>query len=291
MIPSPPRSPRFGPLLVDPGPRVGRGFSGGARIARFARFARFGRFARFSQLGRFGQLRRLAPAIVSVMLVAACSSAGTSPSPAATAAAAAPGAVAPSPASPSAAATAAAAACPTSQPAALPSGQVRTVTLKTSQGTIVIKVEGSLAPIATGNFVALTSCGYYDNVVFHRLVPGFVIQGGDGQYGRAPNVDASRVGGGSPGYSIKDEPVVGDYVRGTVAMARTSAPNSQGAQFFICLADLTQSLDKAGDYVILGHVTSGMDVVDKIAALPNSGPPNNQAINPVAMTSVTVTNP
>jgi cyclophilin family peptidyl-prolyl cis-trans isomerase len=74
-------------------------------------------------------------------------------------------------------------------------------------------------------------------------------------------------------------------------MARTPAPNSQGSQFFICLADLSGGLDKAGGYVIFGTVTSGMDVVDKIAAGPNSGSPNNQALEPVKMTSVEIVKP
>jgi cyclophilin family peptidyl-prolyl cis-trans isomerase len=175
-----------------------------------------------------------------------------------------------------------AAACPKSQPAPLPAGQTRTVSISTSQGPIVIKVEGDLAPIAAGNFVALASCGFYDSVVFHRLVPGFVIQGGD----------PTGTGSGGPGYTIQDEPVQGDYVRGAVAMARTTQPNSQGSQFFICLADLTGRLQKSGGYVIFGHVTSGMDTVDKIAAMPNAGDQNgNQALQPVAMDSVTVTNP
>jgi cyclophilin family peptidyl-prolyl cis-trans isomerase len=174
----------------------------------------------------------------------------------------------------------------------LASGETRTVKISTAQGDITIKVEGKFGPIATGNFVALAACGYYNNVVFHRLVPGFVIQAGDGQFGRAPKVDQSRVGGGGPGYTIQDEPVVGDYTRATVAMARTPAPNSQGSQFFICLDDLTQRLDKAGGYVILGHVTAGMDAVDAIAAEPNAGDQyGNQALNPEPMTAVTVSTP
>jgi len=181
--------------------------------------------------------------------------------------------------------------CPTAQPAPLPAGETRTVTISTAKGDITIKVDSKNGPIATGNFVALADCGYYTNVVFHRLVPGFVIQAGDGQYGRAPNVDADHVGEGGPGYTIKDEPVVGTYTRGVVAMARTSQPDSQGSQFFICLDDLSQTLPTSGGYVILGTVTAGMDVVDKIAAEPNSGPPNNAATNPVPMTKVTVAKP
>lgn len=182
--------------------------------------------------------------------------------------------------------------CPTSQPAALTASDTRTVTITTGKGSIVIAIKGALSPIATGNFVALAQCGYYDGVVFHRLVPGFVIQGGDGQFGRTPDVIPNLVGGGGPPYTIQDEPVTAKYVRGTVAMARTSQPNSVGSQFFIVLSDAAQpALAQANTYQIIGSVTTGMDVVDTIAAMPNSGDPNNAATDPVPMTKVTVANP
>jgi cyclophilin family peptidyl-prolyl cis-trans isomerase len=168
--------------------------------------------------------------------------------------------------------------CPTSQPPALAAGQKRLVTIETAKGKIVITVDGSLAPAAAGNFVALAGCGFYDRVVFHRLVPGFVIQGGD----------PTGTGSGGPGYEFADEPVVGEYVRGAVAMAN-AGPDSNGSQFFIILDDLTGKLDK--NYSLFGHVTSGMDVVDAIAAMPNGGPPNNKATSPIAMDKVTVSNP
>jgi cyclophilin family peptidyl-prolyl cis-trans isomerase len=182
--------------------------------------------------------------------------------------------------------------CPTSQPEALGQDDVRTVTISTPKGDIVIKVEGALSPIATGNFVALASCGYYDGVVFHRLVPGFVIQGGDGEFGRTPNMYPDLVGSGGPPYTIQDEPVTSTYGRGTVAMARTSAPNSVGSQFFIVLDDgAAPALAQYNTYQIIGSVTAGMNVVDAIAAMPNSGEPANAAIDPVPMTRVTVANP
>jgi cyclophilin family peptidyl-prolyl cis-trans isomerase len=173
--------------------------------------------------------------------------------------------------------------CPTAQPAALPAGEKRVVAIKTSRGKIEITVEGALSPIAAGNFVALASCGFYNGVVFHRLVPGFVIQGGD------PKGD----GTGGPGYDIQDEPVSAQYHRGTVAMARTQAPNSQGSQFFIVLSDgAARSLVAANTYAIFGEVTSGMETVDAIAAMPNRGDANgNAAIQPVAMDSLTVSPP
>ena len=145
-------------------------------------------------------------------------------------------------------------ACPTEAPAGLAAGEKRTVTIKTELGDIVVEVEANLAPVAAANFVALATCGYYNGVVFHRVIPDFVIQGGDGQYGWKPALDASKVGGGGPGYEFDDEPVIGDYTRGTLAMAN-SGPDTNGSQFFICTADLMGRLDK--NYVIFGHVTSG----------------------------------
>ena len=177
----------------------------------------------------------------------------------------------------------AAADCPTEQPAALPAGETRSVTIETAKGTIVLGLKADLSPIAVGNFVALAECGFYDGVVFHRLVPGFVIQGGDPE----------GTGRGGPGYEIADEPLVGTYGRGTIAMARTPAPDSQGSQFFLVLDDGAEPALSSAQfpYAILGEVTEGMDVVDAIAAMPNSGEPNNAALEPVAMDRVTVSEP
>jgi len=185
--------------------------------------------------------------------------------------------------------------CPTAQPEALAADQTRTVTIATDSGDIELRIDGSLSPIAAGNFVALAECGWYDGVVFHRLVPDFVIQGGDGQWGRSPSVDPNLVGTGGPGYTIEDEPVTTPYRRGTVAMARTADPNSVGSQFFIVLADgAAQALaaPEYNNYQIIGEVTSGMEAVDAIAAMPNSGPATgNAALEPVPMTKVTVATP
>ena len=228
-------------------------------------------------------LRLLALAGVVAVLVGACSGSATPVPPIA----------APS-ASLAASADAGSTACPTSAPAPMAAGDTATVTLATSKGDIVIKITGSLAPHATGNFVALAACGFYDGVVFHRLVPGFVIQGGDGQYGRAPNVDITQVGHGGPGYTITDDPVTTPYKRGTVAMARSSQPNSQGSQFFIVLSDgAAPALASANTYAIMGEVTSGMDTVDAIAAMPNKGESaGNAALDPrPVITKATVTRP
>ena len=182
--------------------------------------------------------------------------------------------------------------CPTEQPDALGAGETRTVTITTDKGDITMKIDADLSPIAAGNFVTLAECGYYNDVVFHRLVPGFVIQGGDGMFGRSPDVIPDLVGSGGPKYTIKDEPVTAKYGRGTVAMARTAEPDSVGSQFFIVLDDAAEAaLASANTYQIIGEVTTGMDVVDKIAAMPNSGSPSNAAIDPLPMTKVTVATP
>jgi cyclophilin family peptidyl-prolyl cis-trans isomerase len=217
---------------------------------------------------------RAAAALAAILLVAGCTGTASPTVPPASSAAASAGAGLSS--------------CPTAQPPAMAATDSRLVTLTTSKGAIAIKVEGQLSPIAAGNFVALAECGYYTGVVFHRLVPGFVIQGGDGTYGREPNVDMANVGTGGPDYTIQDEAVTADYTRGAVAMAKTSQPNSANSQFFIVLADLP-TLPKT--YQVFGHVTSGMEAVDAIAAMPNSGDPNNAALQPVAIDSVTVSNP
>ena len=178
----------------------------------------------------------------------------------------------------------ASAVCPTSQPDPLPAGESRTVTLDTELGAIAILVEADLSPIAAGNFVALASCGYYDGTPFHRtptLQDGtpFVIQGGD----------PTGTGTGGPGYEIKDEPVTTEYKRGTVAMARTAAPDSVGSQFFIVLDDgAGDILKSANTYQIIGNVSSGMETADAIyeasagVELPTA---------PVVVTTATVTNP
>jgi cyclophilin family peptidyl-prolyl cis-trans isomerase len=222
--------------------------------------------------------RRLAGIVAAAVLlsmIGACTSTGAG----GTSAPGSPVASASAPVSPPASA---AAVCPTTQPAALGAGETRTVTMTTEKGTIVIKLEADLSPIAVGNFAALAACGYYKGVVFHRLVPGFVIQGGD----------PTGTGTGGPGYTITDEPVTATYGRGTVAMARTADPNSVGSQFFIVLSDEAAGpLATYNTYQIIGTVTAGMETVDAIAAMPNSGEPNNAALQPVPMTTVTIATP
>ena len=125
------------------------------------------------------------------------------------------------------------------------------VVLKTDKGTIEFELYADKAPKTVSNFVYLTGEKFYDGLTFHRVVHGFVIQGGD----------PDGTGAGGPGYKFEDEPVVGDYKAGTVAMAN-SGPDTNGSQFFICLED-QPTLPK--DYSLFGQVTVGMDVVQKIA--------------------------
>ena len=160
------------------------------------------------------------------------------------------------------------AATPIAQPPSVPSGDGTGVRLHTRLGDVVIGLFTESSPVAADNFLNLARSGFYDGTPFHRIVPGFVIQGGDPE----------GTGGGGPGYTIEDEPVVGQYGRGIVAMARTSEPHSQGSQFFIVLDDgARQSLDSARTYAIFGRVVEGMDVVDAIASGPSSGPPEDRA--------------
>ena len=160
-----------------------------------------------------------------------------------------------------------------------------TATIETDKGTIEIELYTQGAPKAAANFVDLAKKGFYDGVVFHRLVPGFVIQGGDGEYGHIDKLDRGRLGTGGPGYKVADEPFDGDYVRGAVAMANSGA-NTNGSQFFICIADLSGGrLPKK--YTLFGMVTKGMDAVDAIAAAKRDG--RDQPNEPTAMISVKIT--
>ena len=217
--------------------------------------------------------RRLATPVVGLALavvLAACSATG---SPSASA----------EPSTPAASGSAGAS-CPTAQPAPLPAGETRTVTIATALGDIAISVQADLSPIAAGNFVALAECGYFDGVVFHRaatMLDGtpFVIQGGD----------PTGTGTGGPGYTIQDELVTTRYQRGTVAMARTSQPNSVGSQFFIVLDDAAEPpLVSANTYQIIGSVASGMETADAIHAAAGG---EELPADPVVMDRVTVSNP
>ena len=160
-------------------------------------------------------------------------------------------------------------------------------TIATTAGDIVVELADADAPKAAANFVKLAKEGFYDGVIFHRVIPGFVIQGGDGEYGRVDENgkirNQGRVGQGGPGYRFADEPFTGDYERGALAMAN-AGPNTNGSQFFICHADLRGKLPK--QYTVFGRVLSGLEVVDTIATAPRDARDFPHA--PVAMTKVTV---
>lgn len=149
--------------------------------------------------------------------------------------------------------------------------------LTTNLGDITIDLHADKTPITVNNFVVLARKNFYNNTVFHRVIRGFMIQGGD------PKGD----GTGGPGYKFDDEPFEGEYTRGTVAMAN-SGTNTNGSQFFIMHADY--SLPK--NYVIFGNVSSGLDVVDKIAEAPVKPDPasgeSSKPVSPVMVTSVTI---
>lgn len=122
--------------------------------------------------------------------------------------------------------------------------------IETSKGKIEFELYGDKAPLTVSNFVYLAELGYYNGLTFHRVVPNFVIQGGD----------PTGTGTGGPGYKFEDETVIGEYKAGTVAMAN-SGPDTNGSQFFICLED-QPNLPKS--YNLFGQVTSGMEVVKQI---------------------------
>lgn len=130
-----------------------------------------------------------------------------------------------------------------------------TAKMKTTAGEMEIALNAAATPNTVNNFVFLAKKNFYDNVIFHRVIKGFMIQGGDPE----------GTGRGGPGYKFDDEPFTGEYTKGTLAMAN-SGPNTNGSQFFIMHADVP--LQK--DYVIFGKVTKGLDVVDKIATAPTT---------------------
>ncbi|MDE1975267.1 MAG: peptidylprolyl isomerase [Patescibacteria group bacterium] len=162
---------------------------------------------------------------------------------------------------------------------------MHTITIKTNMGTIVFETYDADAPNTVKNFITLAEKGFYNGILFHRVIEGFMIQGGD-PLTKDPSQKASW-GTGGPGYKFADElnPATDSYktgyVRGTVAMAN-SGPNTNGSQFFIMQKDTALP----HSYTIFGKVISGMDVVDKIAAVPVDSA--DDPLSPVKMESVTV---
>ena len=138
------------------------------------------------------------------------------------------------------------------------------VTIETNFGNIVVRLFPDVAPETVRNFEKLSSSGFYDGTLFHRVIPGFMIQGGDPN---TKNSDPSTWGTGGPGYNIKAEFNSKPHVRGIVSMARSADPDSAGSQFFIVTKD-APSLN--GQYTVFGEVTEGMEVADKIVNLPRN---------------------
>jgi len=134
--------------------------------------------------------------------------------------------------------------------------------IETKFGNITLKFFPDVAPGHVQNFVNLAKKGFYDGTTFHRVIPGFMIQGGDPN---SKNPDKSTHGMGGPGYTIKAEFNNKPHKRGTLSMARSANPDSAGSQFFICVKD-SPFLDR--QYTVFGEVVSGMDVVDKIVSQP-----------------------
>lgn len=141
-----------------------------------------------------------------------------------------------------------------------------TALIHTDKGDIEITLNAKETPITVNNFVSLARSEFYNGTPFHRVIKGFMIQGGD------PNGD----GTGGPGYKFNDEPITGAYLRGTVAMAN-AGPNTNGSQFFIMHADYP--LPK--NYVIFGNVTHGIEVVDAIATAPVTQSPSGEQSKPI----------
>ncbi|MEI9479560.1 MAG: peptidylprolyl isomerase [Deltaproteobacteria bacterium] len=143
-----------------------------------------------------------------------------------------------------------------------------TAIIETTLGNIELKFFPEVAPNHVKNFVELAKKGFFDGTTFHRVISGFMIQGGDPN---SKNPDKSKHGMGGPGTTVKAEFSDKPHKRGTLSMARSQDPDSAGSQFFICVADAA-SLNK--QYTVFGEVASGMAVVDKIVNQPRDGRDN-----------------
>jgi len=157
-----------------------------------------------------------------------------------------------------------------------------TAQFDTSLGKFEIELLAAESPITVNNFVFLARQGYYDGTVFHRIIKEFMIQGGD----------PTGTGGGSPGYKFADElPPKHSYEPGIMAMANSGA-NTNGSQFFICTGYQAKNLDSYPNYTQFGRVSSGMDVVQKLASVPvginSSGTEMSRPLNPPKINKITI---
>ncbi len=176
---------------------------------------------------------------------------------------------------------------PAAEPAKAPANPK--VVLETSLGRIVLELDAARAPKTVANFLGYVRSGHYDGTIFHRVIPGFMIQGG------GMTADMGEKRSGAPIPNEADNGLKND--RGTVAMARTSDPNSATAQFFVNTVD-NKFLNHSGKtaqgwgYAVFGKVVEGMDTVDKIAAVKtaNKGPHQNVPVEPVTIVKASVQN-
>ena len=154
------------------------------------------------------------------------------------------------------------------------SGKTYYATLKTTAGEIEI-ILSNATPVTTNNFVFLAQEKFYEGVIFHRTIPGFMIQGGD----------PTGTGSGGPGYQFPDEKFTGEYKKGVVAMAN-AGPNTNGSQFFIMHADYPLP----PNYIIFGMVTKGIETVNKIATAltVQDGQENSRPVSPVKIESIAI---
>ena len=148
-----------------------------------------------------------------------------------------------------------------------------TATIETTEGTITAELYPKIAPQTVNAFVFLARDGFYEGVIFHRVIPGFMIQGGD----------PTGTGTGGPGYKLKAEFNNMKHERGVLSMARTADPNSAGSQFFVMHAN-SPHLDN--QYTAFGKATGGLDVIDKIANAPRGA--QDRPKNPAKITKITI---
>jgi peptidyl-prolyl cis-trans isomerase B (cyclophilin B) len=203
----------------------------------------------------------LASGVVVALLAGGCGGGGGSPSTAGC-----PKVTAPKPRNTTAAVS----------PRPLASGRQWSLTFRTSCGTFVVTLDPGTSPHATASLVALARKRYFDDTIFHRIVPGFVIQGGD----------PTQSGSGGPGYTTVDTPDPSTrYAKGVVAMAKTATEprGTAGSQFFVMTAG--RPLDP--DYAVVGRVTDGISVVEKIGRLGDPNDPNGTPTETVVIERVT----
>lgn len=154
--------------------------------------------------------------------------------------------------------------------------------IQTTEGALTVELLSEAAPKTVNNFVFLARSGFYDGVVFHRIIESFMIQTGD----------PTGTGRGGPGYRFQDElPPALPYGPGVVAMAN-AGPNTNGSQFFVCTGAQSEYLNQSPNYTVFGRVTSGMDVVGKIAATPvgrSESGEQSKPLTPVKMERIEIT--